>query len=215
MTPIRSCDRELFTGRLADKVVQVKSYSCSESANAKTKHLVWKKEIENVFKFKYLDSIFAANDRQNTISSHALLRLCQDAVNWDKFPTHRCIRMLPVGLRVWNLTTKRTDDEQSERCGANNIMLSRNTDNSIRIEARAATSSYNLVRHIRRRRFKWLGQILRLDTNRLLQQMIQVQYDNRTAGDLLMDAPQHQDFNNLIQQARDKRHWKSLGNGIY
>ena len=99
--------------------------------------------------------------------------------------------------------------------GANSTMLSHITGNGIRVEARTATSNYNLLRQIRRRRFKSLGQILRSDNNRLLHHMIQVQHVNHTAGDLFMDTPRHQDINDLIQQVNDKSYWKSLtNNGI-
>ena len=56
--------------------------------------------------------------------------------------------------------------------GANSVMLSVITGNTPRQEAVAESYSFNLVRVIRARRLQWLGHILRLDEERILQRAV-------------------------------------------
>ena len=174
--------QQVFAGRLADKAVQVKNLMNQQTQRP----TIWceDKEIGNVFKFKYLGSIFSADGRQEydiksriamAMSRCGQLRQIFDSPHLGprlkiRLYVASVCSLMSYGCETWQL------NEQTMRNlnGANSIMLSRITGNGIRIEARAATSSYNLVRQIRRRRFKWLGQILRMDTNRLLHQMTKV-----------------------------------------
>ena len=214
--------QQVFQGRLADKAVQVIKLKNQQQQRPG----IWceDKEIENVFKFKYLGTIFAADGlHQYDVKARiakAMIRCGQLRQIFDsphlgprlkiRLYVASVCSLLSYGCETWQLnewTMRRLN-------GANSTMLSRITGNSIREEARAATSSYNLVRQIRRRRFKWLGQILRSDKRRLLHQMVLVQHDNRTPGDLLMDTPPHQDFNDLIKQAEDKPFWNRLSREI-
>ena len=52
--------------------------------------------------------------------------------------------------------------------GANAAMLSHITGNTIRHEATAATTTFQILRWIRARRLQWLGHILRMDEDRLI-----------------------------------------------
>ena len=211
--------QQVFQGRLADKAVQVEKLKKQQQLRPG----IWceDEELENVFKFKYLGTIFAADGLQRydveARIAKAMTRCGQLRHIFDsphlgprlklRLYIASVCSLLSYGCETWQLNER----TMCRLNGANSIMLSRITGNGIREEARAATSSYNLVRQIRRRRFKWLGQILRSDRQRLLHHMVQVQYDNRTAGDLLiMDAPPHHDFNDLINQAEDKPSWNLL-----
>ena len=89
-------------------------------------------------------------------------------------------------------------------------MLSRITGNDIRTEARPATSSFDIVNHIRVRRLRWLGQILSGHQGMLLFKAIEAQYSMRNPGNLFMDAPPHVDLQDLVNQLYDKTFWKSL-----
>ena len=98
-------------------------------------------------------------------------------------------------------------------------MLARITGKSIPTEARPASTSFNLTAYIRRRRFKWLGQILRdslirNDTSRLVYQLLEEQSADRTEGDLLMDAPPHDSISNLRMLAINKSQWDLLAPNI-
>ena len=73
--------------------------------------------------------------------------------------------------------------------GANSVMLSVITGNTTRQEAVAESCSFKLVRAIRARRLQWLGHILRLDEERILQRAVKEVYENKSEGDILMDAP--------------------------
>ena len=89
-------------------------------------------------------------------------------------------------------------------------MLSSITGRQIQEEARSTTSSFDLVRNIRVRRFRWLGEILRMHPDRLIFKSIVFQYENNNWGSLTMDVPQHNNLTHLIQLARDRTHWKTL-----
>ena len=93
-------------------------------------------------------------------------------------------------------------------------MLARITGQSIREEARRATTSFDLVRQIRVMRLKWLGYILQQDEARLIFQAIEVQYDFYQTGSILMDAPRHKDLQDLIVKAKDTAFWKEHINFI-
>ena len=93
--------------------------------------------------------------------------------------------------------------------GCNSQMLSRITGNDVRMEARSTTSSFDVVKRIRVRRLRWLGQILRGNQGRLLFKAMEAQHAMQSPGNLFMDAPPHVDFQDLVNQSYDKNFWKS------
>ena len=111
--------------------------------------------------------------------------------------------LLMYGCESWMLTNK----VLRQLNGANSSMLARITGQSIREEARRATTSFDLVRQIRVMRLKWLGYILQLDDTRLIFQAIEVQYNSCQAGSILMDVPRHKDLQDLIVKAKDTAFW--------
>ena len=94
--------------------------------------------------------------------------------------------------------------------GCNSRMLARITGRDVQSEARSATSSFDLVKSIRIRRLRWLGQILRGDQSRLLFKTIQQQHVMKDPGNLFMDTPNHLSLEDLIVLANDKTYWKTL-----
>ena len=86
-------------------------------------------------------------------------------------------------------------------------MLARFTGQTQRQEARRATTSYDLVRHVRVMRLKWLGFILRQVDTRLVKQAVQLQSAMDMQGNILMDAPNHRDLEELSVMAKDKAFW--------
>jgi len=114
--------------------------------------------------------------------------------------------LLTYGCESWTLT----DRVMRKLNNVNSLMLSSITGRLIQEEARSTTSSFDLVRHIRIRRFRWLGEILRMHSDRLIFKSTVFQYENNNLGSLTMDVPQHNNLIHLIQLARDKTHWKSL-----
>ena len=89
-------------------------------------------------------------------------------------------------------------------------MLSRFTGNSIPQEARPNSTTFDLVKAVRKQRLKWLGCILRAYPNRLVHQALLAQYQSGMEGTLLMDAPPHNSFDDLVAQARDTMAWQIL-----
>ena len=177
------------------------------------------KVLENLFRFKYLGTIFAADGLQHydikqriakamsrcgqlrhifaakALSLAIKLRLYEAAV----------LSLLTYGCETWSLC------EKTRRClnGANSRMLAHITGKSIREEARPQTTSLNLVRQIRIRRYRWLGHILRTSPERLIHQALKCQSVMDAPGNLLMDAPPYTSPQDLRRQAADRATWSS------
>ena len=124
--------------------------------------------------------------------------------------------ILSYGGETWTFSAK----VLRQLNGANSLMLARITGNSIPQEARPSTTSFDLNLHIRRRRFKWLGTILRdkqrnLDKpDRLVYTLIKEQHTNPTFGDLLTDAPPHESLEEIRMFVINKSHWGLLASKI-
>ena len=87
-------------------------------------------------------------------------------------------------------------------------MLARITDNEVRVEARAATTSYDILLHVHRMLFRWLGNILRSDPNNQTFKAVEIQSIMNTPGNILQDTPPHTNFQDLIVKVNDKDFWK-------
>ena len=98
--------------------------------------------------------------------------------------------------------------------GANSRMLSRFSGKTIPQEARKATCSFDLLRQIRIRRFKWLDHILRAGPSRLTYQAVVEQHRMGLPGNILMDAPPHSCLMDLVLLARDRKSWRALSNKL-
>ena len=94
--------------------------------------------------------------------------------------------------------------------GANSRVISRITGQSIREEATIGTRTFNLVKWIRARRLKWVVHILRIEDSRMLKQALQVIYDNRQEGDILMDVPKQKTWYELEELVKDILVWRGL-----
>ena len=116
------------------------------------------------------------------------------------------VSLLTYGCESWNLT----EDVMRKLNGCNSRMLARITGRDVRSEARSTTSSFDLVKNIRVRRLRWLGQILRGDQSRLLFRAIEQQHVMKDPGNLFMDTPNHVSLEDMIVLASDKTYWKSL-----
>ena len=93
-------------------------------------------------------------------------------------------------------------------------MLARFTGQTQRHEARRATTSYDLVRHVRVMRLKWLGFIMRQVDVRLIRIAIDVQTSMNIKGNILMDAPKHNNLNELRMMVKDEAFWSEHINFI-
>ena len=109
---------------------------------------------------------------------------------------------MTYGCESWTLTDKvkrRLND-------ANSQMLSRITGNSVQVEARRATTSHDIIKHIKTMRMKWLRNILCDDNahHRLIYHAISL---HNYHGSLLSDVPEHRDLEHLTELARDRVFW--------
>ena len=133
--------------------------------------------LENVFKFAYLGTIFAADGQQIydiRVRMGMVMTRCgrlghmfdsPDLGPWLKIRLYvaAVVSLLTYGCESWNLTK----DTMRKLNGCNSQMLARITGRNVREEARSTTSSFDIVKNIRVRRLRWLGQILRGDQDRL------------------------------------------------
>ena len=110
---------------------------------------------------------------------------------------------MTYGSEAWNLT----NEVKKKINGTNSQILSAITGKSYREEAVEATCSFNLLRAIRARRLQWLGHILRLDEDRLLQRAVHHVYNNRCDGDILSDAPRTESWAELKMWDVNREKW--------
>ena len=80
-----------------------------------------------------------------------------------------------------------------------------------RISGECRNPSIDINKKIRHRRFKWLGQILRLEEEnqktRLLKQAVTGMAKPYPAGSVLMDVPDHDSMEQVIEWAQDVDRW--------
>ena len=87
--------------------------------------------------------------------------------------------------------------------GANNKMVSAITGRTIKEEAQQDGKTYDVVAGIRATRLRWLGHILRMPEKRMVRKAVKLLYNNRAEGDLLMDAPATESWEELTALAGD------------
>ena len=132
------------------------------------------------------------------------------------------LSILTHGCEVWSLTGKDgTGGLQGKLKGWNARCLatiSRSSDKSLdgqeaadRISSECRNPSIDIVKKIRYRRFKWLGQILRLEEEnqktRLVKQAVTGMVKPYPAGSILMDVPDHDSMEQVVEWAQDVDRW--------
>ena len=211
-----------FVGTLAEEKVQV----CKLVQQQESRPVIQCEgdDLENVFRFKYLGSVFTADAKQiydiktRIVKAFARCGKLRNVFDAQTIPVKLKLRLyqaavcsiMTYGCENWRLTPP----IMRKLNGANSKMLSRLTGKSIPQEARSATCSYNLVRAIRKRRLKWLGHILRAGPGRITYQAVEEQRRMGLPGNLLMDAPQHITLGDLAVKAKDRLYWRGLASTI-
>ena len=175
--------------------------------------------MDNCWLFQYLGSLFTPDGSQEEdvrsriaqakaragkmrnvwkeeISMQLKLRLYKSAV----------CSILVYGAEAWQL------DEHTIRMlnGANAAMITHITGKTRHAEATPDTKTFDIVSWIRSRRLRWLGHILRLpehDTS-LLKEAVKHIYEHAQEGDLCMDAPITNDWEQLKKLAGDRDSWR-------
>ena len=90
------------------------------------------------------------------------------------------VSLLAFGCESWNLT----QTVMRKLNGCNSQMLVRVTGNSVQTEARSTISSFDLVKHIRVRRLRWLVEILKDNPERPLFKTVTTQHTMNNPGNL-------------------------------
>ena len=209
---------QAFDGRLADKAVHTDKLVKLQQARPAV--LCGEKILDNVFRFSYLGSIFAANGLQSydvdarvamAMSRCGKLRHIFDSphlpltVKLRLYEAAVC-SLLTYGCETWDLdpTTMRRIN------GANSTMLARITGRPIPTEARPLTTSFNLLKKIRERSLRWVGHIIRAGPDCIMYQALVIQHAMGHTGNLLMDAPPHNSIEDLRPMANDRCRWKAI-----
>ena len=98
----------------------------------------------------------------------------------------------------------------------NSRMVAHITGKSVKEEASKDTRTFNVLKWIRARRLQWAGHILRLkpknadEKPRMIFTALKYIFDNKKQGDLLMDAPPHNNWEDLLKKAEDRAGWRRL-----
>lgn len=118
------------------------------------------------------------------------------------------LSVMVYGSEAWRLTT----EVQRAINGANSKMVAAITGRPIREEAQKEGKTFDAVASIRATRLKWLGSILRMDAGRMVQKAVKQLYQCRQEGDLLMDAPASDNWEDLVAKAKanDGKDWRAL-----
>lgn len=211
-----------FQGRLVDKAVQVKKLEIQQEERPKV--TCEGQPLDNIFRFKYLGTIFAANaSQQFDIDSRIAMAMARcgrlrSIFDSDFITLNLKLRLYEAAvcsLLTYGCETWVIDEKTRKRInGANSVMLARITGKPIPQEARPATSSLNLIRRIKMRRHRWLGHILRLGPSSIVYQAIMIQDKMQLEGNLLMDAPPYTNIEDLARQAKDRARWRELTHAI-
>ena len=91
--------------------------------------------------------------------------------------------------------------------GANSRLVSHITGKSTHEEASKRTRTFDLVACVRARRLQWMGHILRMDPKRLVHKAVHYLFDNKSEGDILMDARVANMDMEGAQRTGAKLHW--------
>ena len=199
-------------GTVADRIVA--RMKVEEFQKTLNKVKIGTEELENVYSFQYLGAEISGDGDELVTATHR----CNIA--WGRFGEYRktlTSAKLPVEMRLrlyssviistmiygccaWTLTK----DVKKKVNGVNSKMLAQITRRSIHEEAR--TPSVNVVNMILKRRWGYLGHILRLDEDRAVRRYL-LELSPQTKpfkdGTLLADTS----FDSITEYATDKVRW--------
>ena len=216
----RTHSKRVWHGTTADKDTR---NEMRKKAQENLEHVVCEgEEIENVWVFKYLGSIFRADGSQ---IPDILARIAMATTTAGKMRQIWASKSIPFALKLriyktgvcsrlvygsegWLLNAKAC----AMLNGANSRLITRITNKSVREEVSRRTRTFDIVQWIRARRLQWVGHILRMDDQRLVKQALRYIYDNEKEGDLLMDAPRSFTWKGLQQLAfaNERKTWRSM-----
>ena len=210
-------EKQNFAGTCADRKVKLNKQM--EAQKTKPKVQCEGVTLKNVFLFKYLGSIFAADGgHTHDLNRRVALAMSRcgelrhiidgDISTKLKLEVYKTAvtSTLTYGSEAWRL------DERTIATlnGANARCVSRITGKTNHEEASPHTRTYDLVYAIRLRRFQWLGHILRMPNYRLVKLALRVQHKLNLPGNIFMDVPCEMSFEELEKLASNRDMWRKL-----
>ena len=222
----REHTEQTWRGSSADKDTRMQQHKDAQDAKEHVK--CEDKELDNVWLFKYLGSLFRADGDQYTDVKARIAAATTTAGKmrniWASttiplslklriYRTGVCSR-LTYGCEAWKLDVRTCKMLN----GANSRMMSRITAKTIHEEASRETRTFDVVGWVRARRLQWVGHILRMDEKRMVYKTLQHIYENKSEGDLLMDLHDKYSWRGLLMLADNRSGWKkrvqALKNGL-
>ena len=206
-----------FAGTCAEKAVrQIKLAKAQENKQSVQCEGA---ALKNTYAFKYLGSIFTADGSEErdvkrriaiAMQRMGALRNVFDSkvplqLKLKIYKTAVC-SLLTYGCEAWCLSEKTL----SMINGANARCLSRFTGQDAHAEASTRTRTYDLVGAIRKRRFVYLGHILRMEGERLVKHSVERQFAHGQPGNMFLDVPKHYTLSQIKYVAANRKLWKRL-----
>ena len=119
--------------------------------------------------------------------------------------------LLTCGCEAWALTTKTS----ARINGVNARCLSRITGSTAHQEASRRTQTFDIITAIKKRKWKWLGHLLRLPNNkdgteRLVKTALRVQFNKNDKLNMLQGIPKVETFEELIELAQCRKRWRKI-----
>ena len=174
-------------------------------------------QLENVYSFVYLGSEIAGDGDPVTPVKH------RTDIAWVRFGEYRKVltnTKLNISCRIRLYATLvgsttlhgssawiATDQIKRKINGVNSKMLSQITKRSIHEEAKAPT--FNILTLMRKRRWSYLGHILRMDNSRMVKRFLMELSPRESpfpAGSLLELSP-YDSLDETVSAAQDRKHW--------
>ena len=205
-----------YHGSTADKDTRNELHALAQ--NQKCQVVCEGDPIKNVWLSKYLGSRFrAAGDQMADVKARIGAATATAgkmrgvwaskniplALKLRIYKTGVCSR-LTYGSETWRLDSR----TRKMLNGTNSRLVSRITKKTPHEEASAATQTFDVVRWIRARRLQWVGHILRMAPDRLVSKALHHIAENRSEGDLLMDAPRYHSWEELRSSAQNRDAWR-------
>ena len=219
----KDCERKPRQSRGESKTVQAVRVERRKEQAAEREHIVLHGEqIRNEYSACSLGSDFTADgDPRYAMNCRAnkargrfndLYRIWKD----DRLPQSLKIKlyragvcsMLCHGYQSWLLDLK----NKAFLRNWNAKCLAAITGRSVYDETREPT--FNLIDHLRARRIRWVGHVLRMDSDRPAKQAIMTMQPPYTPGSVLDDAPPHTSLEELCELAQNKEDWRTIATDI-
>ena len=208
------CKKQSFANRKAEAAAYTKKLKQTQKSRPTVQ--CEGQHLEHVFFLNgYLGSVFAADgSHQHDVSRRIQLAMrrwgaLRNVFSSPDIPVELEINiyksavmsLLVYGCEAWTLTER----VQARINGANARCLSRIAGNTVHHEVSARTQSFDIIATLRKRKWKWLGHVLRLKGDRLIKLALKVQFENGDRTNMLQDILVTASFDHLVNLAHNRR----------